>query len=79
MASRWSALMDRTSIYDELARVERDVVQGERRLAEQERLIVDLKREGQDTANAELELETLREIQRQRDQDRQRLLSLLQP
>ncbi|MGY3240508.1 uncharacterized protein involved in exopolysaccharide biosynthesis [Bradyrhizobium sp. USDA 4472] len=71
--------MDRTSIYDELARVERDVVAGERRLAEQERLVVDLKREGQDTTNAELELETLREIQRQRDQDRQRLLSLLQP
>ena len=30
--------MDRTSIYDELSRVERDVVAGERQLAEQERL-----------------------------------------
>lgn len=74
-----SAPMDRTSIYDELGRVERDVVEGERRLAEQERLIIEMKREGQNTANAELELETLRESQRLRDQDRQRLLSLLQP
>ncbi|MFK4726200.1 hypothetical protein ABIE89_007300 [Bradyrhizobium niftali] len=30
--------MDRTSIYDELGRVEREVVAGERQLAEQERL-----------------------------------------
>jgi hypothetical protein len=70
--------MDRTSIYDELSRVERDVVAGERRLAEQERLIVDMRREGQNSLNAELELETLRENQRARDRDRQRLLSRLQ-
>lgn len=70
--------MDRTSIHDELSRVERDVVTGERRLAEQERLIVDMKREGQNSLNAELELETLRENQRARDRDRQRLLSRLQ-
>jgi hypothetical protein len=70
--------MDRTSIYDELSRVERDVVAGERRLAEQERLIVDMRREGQNSVNAELELETLRENQRARDRDRQRLLSRLQ-
>ena len=71
--------MDRTSIYDELIRVERDVVAGERQLAEQERLVLDLKRDGQDTASAERELERLRECQRLLDQDRQRLLSLLQP
>ncbi|MCP3398149.1 MULTISPECIES: hypothetical protein [unclassified Bradyrhizobium] len=71
--------MDRTSIYDELGRVEREVVAGERQLAEQERLVLDLKREGQNTASAEKELEWLRECQRLRDQDRQRLLSLLQP
>jgi len=71
--------MDRTSIYDELNRVERDVVAGERQLAEQERLVLDLKRDGQDTASAEKELERLRECQRLLDQDRQRLLSLLQP
>jgi len=70
--------MDRTSIHDELSRVERDVVTGERRLAEQERLIVDMRREGQNSLNAELELETLRENQRARDRDRQRLLSRLQ-
>ncbi|MDA9490861.1 MULTISPECIES: hypothetical protein [unclassified Bradyrhizobium] len=71
--------MDRTSIYDELGRVEREVVAGERQLAEQERLVLDLKREGQNAASAEKELERLRECQRLRDQDRQRLLSLLQP
>lgn len=71
--------MDRTSIYDELSRVERDVVAGERRLAEQERLVLELKREGENASAAERELERLREAQRLRDQDRQRLLSLLQP
>jgi hypothetical protein len=71
--------MERTSIYDELSRIEREVVAGERQLAEQERLVLDLKREGQNIASAERELERLRECQRQRDQDRQRLLSLLQP
>jgi len=71
--------MDRTSIYDELNRVERDVVAGERQLAEQERLVLDLKRDGQDIAKAEKELERLRQCQRLLDQDRQRLLSLLQP
>ncbi|QOZ54900.1 hypothetical protein [Bradyrhizobium sp. CCBAU 53338] len=71
--------MDRTSIYDELSRVERDVVAGERQLAEQERLVLDLKRDGQNAAGAENELERLRKCQRLRDQDRQRLLSLLQP
>jgi len=74
-----SASMDRTSIYDELNRVERDVVAGERQLAEQERLVLDLKRDGQDIAKAEKELERLRQCQRLLDQDRQRLLSLLQP
>ncbi|MCG2671460.1 hypothetical protein ACFPFP_31475 [Bradyrhizobium sp. GCM10023182] len=71
--------MDRTSIYDELSRIERGVVAGERQLAEQERLVLDLKRERQNTSGAERELERLREAQRMRDQDRQRLLSLLQP
>ncbi|TYL83913.1 hypothetical protein FXB40_45655 [Bradyrhizobium rifense] len=71
--------MDRTSIYDELSRVEREVVAAERQLAEQERLVLDLKRKGQQFTGAEKELERLRECQRQRDQDRQRLLSLPQP
>jgi len=70
--------MDRTSIYDELSRIERDVVAGERQLADQEWLVLDMKKEGRSTASAEKELERLRECQHQRDQDRQRLLSLLQ-
>jgi hypothetical protein len=71
--------MYKAPIYDELWQVERDVVEGERRLAEQEALIVGMKREGLYTGNAEKELEILRQNQRRRDQDRQRLLSLLQP
>lgn len=71
--------MYKAPIYDELRQVERDVVEGERRLAEQEALIVEMKRQGLNTGNAEKELEILRQDQRRRDQDRQRLLSLLQP
>ena len=74
-----STPMDKTFVSDELRLVERDVVEGERRLAEQEQLIVELKREGTDTSDAEKELERLRNSQRVLDQDRQRLLSLLQP
>ena len=67
------------AICDELRQVERDVVEGERRLAEQEALVIELKRQDLDTAKAEAELERMREEQRRRDQDRQRLLSRLQP
>jgi hypothetical protein len=68
-----------TAIYDELRQIERDVVEGERRLAEQEALIIEMKRQNQDTGKAEGELERMRMEQRRRDQDRQRLLSRLQP
>jgi hypothetical protein len=68
-----------TAIYDELRQIERDVVEGERRLAEQEALVIELKRQNQETAEAEAELERMRGDQRSRDQDRQRLLSRLQP
>ena len=68
-----------TAIYDELRQVERDVVEGERRLAEQEALIVEMKRQNEETSKAESELERMRADQRGRDQDRQRLLSRLQP
>lgn len=74
-----------TAIYDELSQVERDVVEGERRLAAQEALVIELKRQNQETAKAESELakaeselERMRMEQRRRDQDRQRLLSRLQ-
>ena len=71
--------MDQTAQFDELRRIQRDVVEGERRLAEQEALLLDLKRQGQDTVKAEADLERMRQDQRRRDQDRQRLLSRLQP
>ncbi|MCK1382676.1 hypothetical protein [Bradyrhizobium sp. 21] len=71
--------MNKDPIYDELRHIESDVVEGERRLAEQEALIVELKRQSLNTGNAEKELEMLRQNQRRCDQDRQRLLSLLQP
>lgn len=77
--TRAEVVMDQTALFDELRRIESDVVEGERRLAEQEALIVDLKRQGQDTAKAEAELERMRQDQRRRDQDRQRLLSRMQP
>ncbi|WP_091889893.1 hypothetical protein [Bradyrhizobium sp. Rc2d] len=71
--------MYKDPIYDELRQVERDVVEGERQLAAQEAQIIELRRQGLNTDNAEKELEILRQDQRRRDQDRQRLLSLLQP
>lgn len=67
-----------TAIYDELALIERDVVEGERRLA-QEALVIELKYQNQEADKAEAELERMRADQRRRDQDRQRLLSRLQP
>jgi hypothetical protein len=68
-----------TAIYDELRQIERDVVEGERRLAEQEALIIELKRQNQETAKAVAELERMRGDQRRGDQDRQRLLSRFNP
>jgi hypothetical protein len=61
----------------ELSRVERDVVEGERQLAEQEALLVDLKRQNLDQREAWAVLEMMRENQLRRDQDRQRLLCCL--
>ncbi|MBR0709223.1 MULTISPECIES: hypothetical protein [Bradyrhizobium] len=66
------------AILDQLRQLEREVIEGERRLAQQEAMIVDLKRQHQDPSDAEAELEIMRANQRQRQQDRQRLLSLMQ-
>ena len=66
-----------TATLDE--QTERDVVEGERQLAKQEMLIVELKRQSQETTKAEAELDRRRADQRLRNQDRQRLLSRLQP
>jgi hypothetical protein len=62
----------------ELRQVGREVVEGERLLAEQEELLVALKRQNKDVRKVEAALEQTREDQRLREQDRQRLLSLLQ-
>ena len=71
--------MHQDALMDELRQVGRDVVEGERLLAEQEALLVALKREGKDVGKVEAAFEQMREDQRFRQQDRQRLLSLLQP
>ena len=73
------SVMHREVILEELGRVERDVVEGERQLAEQEALLVALKGQNLDLTEARALLEMMRENQQRRDQDRQRLLSLLQP
>jgi hypothetical protein len=72
-------VMHREAIMAELSRVERDVVVAERQLAQQEALLIALKRQNQDLSKARAVLEMMRENQRRRDQDRQRLLCLLQP
>ncbi|WP_431015492.1 hypothetical protein [Bradyrhizobium pachyrhizi] len=64
---------------DELRQIELDVVEGERRLAEQEARLTELKRLNEDTTKVEGELEVMRKSQLDREQNRQRLLSLLQP
>ena len=71
--------MHQDALMDELRQVGRDVVEGERLLAEQEALLVALKQENKDVSMVEAALEQMREDQRLREQDRQRLLSLLQP
>ncbi|MGO4512677.1 hypothetical protein AB4Z51_37380 [Bradyrhizobium sp. 2TAF36] len=71
--------MYREPILDELRQVERQVVEGERRLAEQEALVVGLKRQKQDTSKAEDELERMRTDQRLLQQERLRLLAVQQP
>ena len=48
-----STQMNKTYASDELRQVERDVVQRERRLAQQEKLVLELRREGKDTSDAE--------------------------
>ena len=69
----------RDSLMDELRRIELAVVEGERQLAEQEALLVNLKKQDGDVSQAELALEMMREAQQRYEHDRQRLLSLLQP
>ncbi|WP_429041060.1 hypothetical protein [Bradyrhizobium elkanii] len=64
---------------DELRQIELDVVEAERRLAEQEALLIELKRLNEDATKVQAELEVMRKNQLEREQSRQRLLSLLHP
>ncbi len=71
--------MYKDAIMDELRQIELDVVEGERRLAEQEALLIELKRLNEDATKVQAELEVMRKNQLEREQSRQRLLSLLHP
>ena len=74
-----SSLMHKDAIMDELMRIERDVVEGERRLAELEAQLVELKQLNEDTTSVQAEFRMLRNTQLGREQDRQRLLWLMRP
>ena len=69
----------RDSLMDELRRIEFAVVEGERKLAEHEALLVSLKKQDGDVSQAGLALEMMRETQPRNEHDRQHLLSLSQP
>ncbi|MCA1402782.1 hypothetical protein A6X20_24720 [Bradyrhizobium elkanii] len=71
--------MHKDSIMDELRQIERDVVEGEKRLAEQEALLIELKRSNESTIKAQAQFEMMRKAQLDREQRRQCLLSLLHP
>ena len=71
--------MHRDAIMDELRRIELDVVEGERRLAELEALLTEMKQRNEDTTRVQADLDVLSKNQLDRDRDRQRLLALLHP
>lgn len=71
--------MNKDHLSDELRRVECEVAEGERQLAIQEARVVAAKQNSRRDVGELRLLETMRENQRARQQDRQRLLSLLQP
>ena len=71
--------MHRDALLNELRQIGRDVVESERQLAEQEALLFALERKNEDVRKLNAELEQMREHQRLREQDHQRLLSLMQP
>jgi len=59
-------------------RLEGEVVEAERRFAEQEALLLKLKRKGEDVSAVSDGLNLMREQQQSRQEDRLRLLALLQ-
>ncbi|MGY3487178.1 uncharacterized protein (DUF3084 family) [Bradyrhizobium sp. USDA 4011] len=71
--------MYKDAIMDELRQIELDMVEGERRLAELEARLVELKRSNEDTTKVRAEFDVMRKNQLDREQNRQRLLSLLHP
>ena len=71
--------MNKDHLFDELGRIERDVVHGERQLAEQEELLASLKSQNEDLAHVQAVLEELLLKQEAPQQERLRILSLLQP
>jgi hypothetical protein len=75
---RSSDQMNREAICDELRRLEIEVVEAEQALAEHEALLLALRRERQDDSRVVSELNLMREQQQGRQQDRLRLLALLQ-
>ncbi|WP_245284925.1 hypothetical protein [Bradyrhizobium sp. th.b2] len=72
-------MMHKDAIMDELRQIELDVVEGEKQLADIEALLIELKRLNEDTTRVQAEVDLMRKIQLERDQSRQRLLSLLHP
>ena len=72
-------MMHKDAIIDELRQIEFDVVENEKRLAELEALLIEMKRLNEDTTRVQAELALMRRNQLDRDQSRQRLLSLLHP
>jgi hypothetical protein len=70
--------MNRDTIFDELRRLEGEIVKAERRLAEQEALLLKLKREGENVSAISDALNLMREQQQSRHRiDRLRLLAVL--
>jgi hypothetical protein len=70
--------MFKETVLDDLRRIELAVVEEERQLAEQEALLVALKRQSRDLSQAQALLERMREYHRLQEKDRQRLLAMLQ-
>jgi hypothetical protein len=71
--------MDRDSLLDLLAKVERHIALGQTHLARQELLIAKLDRDGHDTTDAFILLDTLREAQELHKAGRERILRKLRP
>jgi hypothetical protein len=70
--------MNTDALADELRRLEHEVVAAERQLADQESTLVELRRGREDAREAGAQLDLMGKQPRERQQERLRLLSLLQ-